>query len=1099
MSSERDLVVARVCLEKGYATPEQVQECLKQASSSEHTFRPVEAVLRRYGYISEEVYRELAAVQRSAREAARPRTCATCGTDYSSDLCPKCVAGFAQAPESVLLGDEAALRSDRSPGPLDPEIEKAAADPANRFGKYILLRELGAGGMGIVFKAWQTDLRRMVALKFIRGVEAHQDLERFFSEAQLSATLSHPGIAPIYESGVHEGKHFFAMQYVEGARLDQFLAATPRPALRKAVEILAHVAEAVEYAHEHGIIHRDLKPANVMVDGRGRAFVLDFGLAKSVRTGSSLTGSGFAVGTPSYMSPEQAQGETDRIGPRSDVYALGAILYEISTGRPPFIGDQLVQILVDVVQREPVPPRKLNPKIHPELETVALKALEKDPIRRYSTAGEFAADLRRWLDGEPVLARPAGTVSRFVRRLRKHKLATAGAAAILIGSALALGTWAFRASEQRTRSDAKPYYEEAANLFDAADRVRFMAKPSDDALVQYRARLKKAKENAELAIQRDPGFADAHFLLGRIHRLLLSGDEGTADLTRAIELDPAHLRAYLERALMRLDLYAQKYSMKTVSLRTSTHAPQFTWPEGDTKREAMLQEVLADLNAAGRLAVRDYEKALLQGASELVAWRPGTAGALERAEEHLLRARSLMANDPTPLRLLSLVRMMRGDFAKAAETATAMIELTPSDHVLLYQASTMMFFADRVDESLAVAERALRIDPHHTNLLNIKGNILTRKRDFDGARAAFEQGLKIQPRNTTMLTNLGYLYYQMSKYEEAVEVYGRAVAAAPSEPDGYEGRAVCYMALGKPAEAEKDMDVVVAARPTSDSYSNRGAMRSRGGKYAEAAEDYRQALKLSPDNAAVHFNLGILCARQGKYEEAVESYQKAIELGRVQADGYMGLTKALIKLRRFAEAEAASTKAIELSPNNGGFYADRAQCRAEQGMVGEALDDYLKALERMPDDSGVLRDLGLIHMRAHKAPQALPYLQRSRELGKLDAGPLLGECLLQLERLEEAEAAFTQAIKDLPKDPMVLFGRSRVRHPLGRRAEAIADLDAAVALAPTFAEAIGLRGVIKLEDKRRADAAVDLKKAIELKPSLKPAFERYLLEATREE
>jgi tetratricopeptide (TPR) repeat protein len=295
------------------------------------------------------------------------------------------------------------------------------------------------------------------------------------------------------------------------------------------------------------------------------------------------------------------------------------------------------------------------------------------------------------------------------------------------------------------------------------------------------------------------------------------------------------------------------------------------------------------------------------------------------------------------------------------------------------------------------------------------------------------------------------------------------------------------------------MDVVVALRPTADSYSNRGAMRSRGGKYAEAAEDYRQALQLQPDNAGVHFNLGILCARQGKHAEAVESYRKAIELGRVQADGYMGLTKALIKVRRFPEAEASATKAIELAPDNGGFYADRAQARAEQGKPGEALDDYLKALERLPNDSGILKDIGLIHMRGHRHPQALPYLQRSRELGRLDAGPLLGECLLGLERLEEAEAAFTQAVKDLPKDPMVYFGRSRVRHPMGRRAEAIADLDSAVGLAPTFAEAIGLRGVIKLEDKRRAEAAVDLKRALELKPSLKPAFERYLLEATREE
>jgi tetratricopeptide (TPR) repeat protein len=617
--------------------------------------------------------------------------------------------------------------------------------------------------------------------------------------------------------------------------------------------------------------------------------------------------------------------------------------------------------------------------------------------------------------------------------------------------------------------------------------------------VQYRSQLKKAKENAELAVQRDPAFADAHFLLGRIHRLLQWGDEGTADLTRAIELDPAHLRAFLERALMRLDLYATKYSMKTISLRTSTRRPQFTWPEGDAQADVLRRGILADLESAGRLAGREYEKALLQGASELVVWRSGSEDRLQRAEEHLLRARSLMPNDPAPLRLLSLIRMMRGDFPKAAEYAATSIELAPNDHVLLYHASTMLFYADRVDESLAASERALRINPGHTNLLNMRGNILTRKRDFEGARRAFEEGLRIQPRNTTMISNLGYLYYQMNRLEDGAATYGRAVEADPADPDGYEGRAVCLMGLGKFAEAEKDMDAVIARRPTSDSYSNRGAMRSRGGRYAEAMEDYRQALKISPENAAVHFNLAILCARQGKHADAVESYRRAIELGRVQADGHVGLAKALIKLRRFAEAEEASTKAIDLAPDSGGSYADRAQSRAEQGKAGEALDDYLKALERMPDDNGILRDVGLIQLKAGRYPQALPYLQRARDLGKADAGSLLGECLLQLGRLEDADAAFTQAVKDLPKDSMVLFGRSRVRQQQARRAEAIADLDAAIALAPTFAEAFGLRGVLKLEEKRRTEAAADLKRAIELKPSLKPAFGPSLLEATREE
>jgi tetratricopeptide (TPR) repeat protein len=889
------------------------------------------------------------------------------------------------------------------------------------------------------------------------------------------------------------------MQYVEGLTLDRFLAATPRPPLRRAVELLAHAAEAVDFAHEHGIIHRDLKPANVMVDGRGRAYVMDFGLAKSVRTGSSLTGSGFAVGTPSYMSPEQAQGEAHAIGPRSDVYALGAILYEICAGRPPFAADNVVQILVDVVHRDPDPPRKYNPKLHPELETVALKALEKDPNRRYASAADFAADLRRWLEGEPVLARPAGTVSRLVRKIRKHKLAAAGAAALLAGLSFLLGTWAFRASEQRTRSNAKPYYEEAANLYDAAEKVRFMANLPDDALSQYHSQLKRAEENARRAVQRDPAFADAHYLLGRIHYLQMADLKAEAAFTRAIEHDPAHLRAHVERALLRLQTFARDYGLKTVSLRTGSTRPQLQWHTMDARAEQQRSGVLSDLEAAGRLAGRDFEKALLKGATELILWRPGSTHGLDRAEEHLMRARSLVVNDPAPLQLLSLARLLRGDFTGAADFAAKGMELAPNDHVLLYFGSMILDYGDRPGEALTAVDRALVINSGHPGLLNIRGNILTRMGDFTAARATFQLALIADPKNCTLLGNMGYLAWRTSRFDDAVDYYTRAVDLEPGDPDGYEGRAVSNQALGKLEEAEKDMDRVVALRPTSDSYSNRGAMRSQRRRFVEAMEDYQKALELDPKNAGVYYNIGILKAREGKPAEALDPYRKAIELGRLQADGYIALAKALNKLRCFKEGEEAATKALELAPGSGTAYSDRGQARAEQGRLAESLDDYLKALEKLPDDVGILRDLGLIMMRARRQAQALPYLQKSRQLGNVDAGPLLGECLLQLEKLDESEAAFTQAVKDLPKDPMVLFGRARCRQQLERRKDAIADLDAAVALAPAFAEAIGLRGVLKLEEKRRGEAAADLKRAIELKPTLKPAFGPYLAEATREE
>jgi tRNA A-37 threonylcarbamoyl transferase component Bud32 len=314
------------------------------------------------------------------------------------------------------------------------------------FGDYELLQEIARGGMGVVYKARQTSLKRVVALKMILAgqLASAADVTRFHAEAEAAARLEHPNVVPIFEIGEHDGHHYFSMLYVDGTSLAQRVAAGPLPA-NEAAELMLKIAQAVAYAHVEGVVHRDLKPANVLLDTNGEPRITDFGLAKRIATESlgpaqaaGLTVTGQVLGTPSYMSPEQAGGKIDAVGPLSDVYSLGAMLYCLLTGRPPFQAASPLDTLLQVLQMEPVPPRRLNPQVPKDLETICLKCLEKEPARRYAGAALLADDLRRYLNDEPIRARPVRLPERGWRWLRKQRRsvllagATALAAVVLV-------------------------------------------------------------------------------------------------------------------------------------------------------------------------------------------------------------------------------------------------------------------------------------------------------------------------------------------------------------------------------------------------------------------------------------------------------------------------------------------------------------------------------------------------------------------------------------------------------------------------------------------------------------------------------------------
>ncbi len=297
----------------------------------------------------------------------------------------------------------------------------ASLPPLPQVAGYDILEVLGRGGMGVVYKARQQGLNRVVALKMIlAGASASpQDLSRFRAEAEAVAQLAHPNIVQIYEIGEQGGCPFLALEYVGGGSLAQHLDGTP-VAPQQTAETLLALARAVHHAHGRGIVHRDLKPANVLLHADGTPKIADFGLAKRADSNQAHTLTGTILGSPSYMAPEQAAGASDRIGPATDVYALGVILYEMLTGRPPFKGATLLETIEQVREHDPVPPRFLLPKTPRDLETICLKCLEKSPQRRYASAAELAGDLKAFLDGEPIRAVAQTLLDQVARTISHH-------------------------------------------------------------------------------------------------------------------------------------------------------------------------------------------------------------------------------------------------------------------------------------------------------------------------------------------------------------------------------------------------------------------------------------------------------------------------------------------------------------------------------------------------------------------------------------------------------------------------------------------------------------------------------------------------------
>jgi len=653
-----------------------------------------------------------------------------------------------------------------------------------RIGNYQILEEIGRGGMGVIYRARQRHSRRIVALKRILSYHAdsQETLARFRREAQAAASLDHPNILPIYEvSECDDGLPFFSMKFAGGGSL---LEAAPalRSEPRRAVALMAKVVRGVQYAHAQGILHRDLKPGNVLLDGRGEPLVSDFGLAKWLDTSSHLTRTLTIFGTPGYIAPEQVNGSAGKLGPTSDVYSLGAILFDLLTGRPPFLGEHALKVIQQASEKPAPKLRTLVPGLDRDLETICAKCLEREPGARYRSAGALAEDLERWLEGRHIVARPVSPAARAWRWTRRNPVVAGMAALLLVlGSTIGVMIW-------NGEMAAPP----------AASGIAVLPFES----------LSADKENAFFA---DGVYDGVSTKLAKVANLKVishnsvakyRGARNTQEIGRALNVAYV-LEGSVRRETGRIHLNAQ-----LIDTRTDAHvwAQEYDRDLNDvfTLQSEIAQKIADQLGAE----VSSTEKAAIQEppTTDLVAYDSYLRGKdlingiswSTRAKEDLMQAVQLLdqavARDP-------LFFLAYGELAgahdriyflgfdhtdarlKLSETALQSLRrLRPESGETHLALAQHLYWAyqdfDRAREELAIAQRTL---PNESRIPLMAGYIDRRQGHMEKSLEEMKQALELDPRDFSILQQISLTYQLLRRYKETAATLDRVLAIAPND------------------------------------------------------------------------------------------------------------------------------------------------------------------------------------------------------------------------------------------------------------------------------------------------------------------------------
>ena len=932
---------------------------------------------------------------------------------------------------------------------LDPPPFTAGGYNGVTVAGYEVHGELGRGAMGVVYKARQVCLNRVVALKMVlAGAHAGPEfLARFAIEAQAVAQLQHPNIVQIYEVGESDGLPYFSLEFVDGGSLAQRIGGKPMPP-RESAHVAELLAAAMASAHRHGVVHRDLKPANVLLTTDGMPKISDFGLAKRLDEDSGQTKSGTLMGTPSYMSPEQASGDTHAIGPLADVYALGVILYEMLTGRTPYVGVSILDTLQLIRSQEPLPPGRLVPKIPQDLETICLKCLQKEQAKRYAGADELAADLHRFLDGEPIKARPVGPAERAWRWCRRNPLiaglyGTIGSLVVVVG--VFFSVMAVRSAREReTTADARRATEQ--RLEQATVAVRAGRHRQAQVVLGW----------SDPLVESSPALADARSRLQRLRdQVALYGEFKE-------HLDKVRFQALFGSKGGRVDVRALCHSLIDLYDEVAQGAGRGAcgMPPLDEAQEQLLKEDYFDAfliaaqvewdtagpkaDAAARQAAADKAMPFLERANAVY---PGTwvyhqrrraffesLGDTTNAAVEMQHMAKLRPTSPLDRFWYGFALHTQGDSLKNREAAQAnyrqaiqeysnLLRLRPDHFWAYFEGATCHFQLGQLPEAVVGFTVCVQLRPEAAWPYFNRGTLLIQQQQFAAAVEDLTAALQRSPDGADAYVNRGLAHAGLEKWDAALADYDRALAVDPNSATGYLHRAELYRRLNRLPDALADF---ARAQKLDDKnpllYLNRGSAYLAAQDFKNAQADFAVLTAVAPDDPGARRLFGFSSLRLYDFANAHRGWAA---LGKLMPKSPEPLHNAAITYkaeRRYDEAIKALTDAVQLQPGEATSYLFRAQVYHMVGRLKEAEDDLKYVLNTLKQRKGeTLNDYG--------------------------------DLLRTSGRADEAVAAYEESIKLLPKQTDAFVGIALVHQLNGKPAAAEAALDRMVAAMPESARA----------------------------------------------